>query len=127
MSRKPTNDKPMSATERSRAYRLRKLAEGATELHFTISGELAKQIDELVEFYALNSRAQVVSDLLRFPLSHARETMNEWKNSSDSGLNDSTTEKGKELVKSAKHLVWQSLTANLESSKEMWAHNKKND
>ena len=116
MGRKPKHDKPMTSTERTKAYRKRKMEEGFTELHFTISNKLAKQIDELVKFYGLTGRAQVITDLLQFPISLAAETMQEWKSNPDlpeQGQDES------DAVKEAKHLMWNKLALSLQEFKEV--------
>ena len=107
MGRKPKYGKAMSATERSRLYRERKAAEGAKEFHFTMNAEFTKTVDELVEFYELSGRAQLVSDLLASQLVHAVKTMRDWQNNQD--LPDSDEEmspEDKQVVSKSKSILW---------------------
>ena len=79
MGRKPKYGKPMTATERSRLRRQRLKEEGIPVVHFSLDGDVVNDIDELVEFFELSGRAQVISDLLKRPLHEAKKMMHGMK------------------------------------------------
>lgn len=116
MGRKPKYDKPMSSAERSRLHRKREKDEGAKVLHFTLDGDVVNQIDELIEFFELTGRAQVVSDLLKRPLFEAVTMMKEWKSHPDMPTEDDDGDLN-EAASYAKRIIWDGVCVKLNENK----------
>ena len=117
MGRKPKYDKPMTATERSRLRRERLKDDGSKVLHFSLDGEVVEQIDELVEFFELSGRAQVVSDLLKRPLYEAITMMKEWKSHPDMPTENDGNELH-EAASYAKQIIWDGVCVKLNNESE---------
>lgn len=116
MGRKPKYDKPMTSAERSRFHRERAKKEGAKVLHFSLDGEVVGQIDELVEFFELSGRAQVVSDLLKRPLYEAITMMKDWKSHPDMPTKDDESELN-EAASYAKKIIWDGVCVKINKQK----------
>jgi len=117
MGRKPKYDKPMTSAERSRLHRKREKKDGAKVLHFSLDGEIVGQIDELVDFFELSGRAQVVSDLLKRPLYEAITMMKEWKSHPDMPTEDDGSELH-EAATYAKKIIWDGVCVKLNNESE---------
>lgn len=75
--RPPIEGQTMSKAEYQRRYRAKKaLAEGTKEAYFSVSGESLAILDELVEFFGLESRNQLLNELVNGKAKEGRELMN---------------------------------------------------
>jgi len=121
MGRKPLHDTAMTATERSRRCRDSKKAKGVKELHFALDESTAALIDQLVLFFELPGRAEVVSDLLQWPLDSAVQIMRDWEANQDVPSPDQLNGADQESLKNIKHMLWNNLCATVQQpeSKEV--------
>jgi hypothetical protein len=109
MGRKPKHDRAMTPAEKSREYRLRKKEKGESQIYFSISGEALNQIDELVTFFNLPGRAEVVSDLLKFPLIHALRMMGDMKSNNDVPMIKDGDSDESDFIKELKIMMWKAI------------------
>lgn len=113
MARKPKNAKPMTSAERVRLHRMKKKAEGETQITMNFSAATLKIIDELVEFFELSNRAEVMQQLLQRPLVEAIEAMKAAKSVPNYNLIEgATNEADREVIKRTKSILWKSICLN---------------
>jgi len=111
---KEKKGKVLTSAERSKAYRLRKNKDS-----ISISGGALDRIDELVEFFQLDGRAEVISDLLELPMIRAVEAMVEWKLARErAGIDDSTIvdKSVQEYIDTAKRIMWRALCIEVDET-----------
>lgn len=109
VGRPPNGKKAMTPAEKQKAYREKIKAEGIEQAHFTLSGNMVVHIDEVVEFFNLKGRSEVIAGLLKRPLYEAVKSLKE-KKEQIADFGDNSSEE-KEILDAAKQVIWRALCA----------------
>jgi len=119
---KPKNDVPMSSTERSRQYRLRKKQQGAREVNLQFSEDAVKKLDELVATFDLPSRSIAISQLLQVPLDNAIVAMEGFKDGMQDGMDNEALSvrevENSEYLCEVRKLVWSAICSQNKDARD---------
>lgn len=119
MGRKPKYDNAMTSAEKSREYRARKKQAGQKQIYFSLSGEMVDRIDELVAFFGLPGRAEVINELIQRPLAEALMTMDNWKSRHHLPQDtDALSPEDAQAIRDLKETFWKALCVKLTSTEE---------
>lgn len=106
--RKPKYDKAMTGAEKAREYRARKKEKEEQLIYFAMNNQAVKAIDDVVEFFEFDGRAEVVWGLLQQPLKRALQVISE----NEKTLNDMDiqSEDDEEAIRLVKKILWDTIT-----------------
>jgi len=106
--RKPKYDKAMTGAEKAREYRERKKEKDEKLIYFAMDNKAVKAIDNVVDFFEFEGRAEVVWGLMQQPLKNALQVIAE----NEKKLKDADiqTDEDEEAIRLVKKILWDSIT-----------------